>query len=95
MPRGGNESWGSPTFPISCHPRSGGPAVRPCRFAAVNQGWVRADPSLASPDDQFGGGDTATASAAKGIVLTEIIVERLAGLLHELAASPLDETFPY
>jgi creatinine amidohydrolase len=40
-------------------------------------------------------GDPSKATADKGKRLMEIIVERLSSFLVELAAAPLDETFPY
>ena len=59
-------------------------AIRPVFFKVHKQ----AQPRLSA-------GDPRPATPAKGEALTRIVVERLAGFLQELAASPLDETFPY
>ncbi len=42
-----------------------------------------------------GCGNPHAATADKGLRLMEVLVERLGGFLVELAASPLDERFPY
>lgn len=69
--------------------------ARPSRFEAVNRGWV----SLTRPwhlvTTNTGLGDPAAANAEKGQKLMELIVDRLASFLVELAAAPMDETFPY
>jgi len=70
-------------------------AARPSRFEAVNRGWV----SLTRPwhlvSKNTGLGDPAAATAEKGRQLMEVVVDRLARFLVELAAAPMDETFPY
>ncbi len=65
------------------------------RFEAVNRGWVEITRPWHLLTTNSGAGDPRPATAAKGEALTEIVVERLAGFLQELAASPLDESFPY
>ena len=40
-------------------------------------------------------GDPSAATAEKGRRLMDVLVERLAAFLVELAAAPMDETFPY
>jgi creatinine amidohydrolase len=70
-------------------------AIAATRFEAVNQGWVEITRPWHLLTTNSGAGDPRQASAAKGVALIEIVVERLAGFLCELAASPLDETFPY
>lgn len=70
-------------------------ATRPCRFDAVNRGWV----SLTRPwhllTKNSGSGNPHKASAEKGRELMEVIVTRLSDFLVELAASPIDERFPF
>ena len=42
-----------------------------------------------------GAGDPGPSTAAKGEALTEVVVDRLAAFLVDLAASPLDDRFPF
>ena len=65
------------------------------RFEAVNRGWVEITRPWHLLTTNSGAGDPRPATAAKGHALTEIVVERLSGVLGELAASPLDDAFPY
>jgi len=70
-------------------------AVQSTRFEAVNRGWV----SVARPwhllTSNTGSGNPHKATAVKGERVLELVVERLSQFLVELAASPLDETFPF
>jgi creatinine amidohydrolase len=70
-------------------------AAKPSRFEAINRGWI----SLTRPwhlvSVNTGLGDPKAATAEKGRRLMDALVERLADFLVELAASPLDENFPY
>jgi creatinine amidohydrolase len=70
-------------------------AARPCRFDAVNRGWV----SLTRPwhlvTASTGIGDPSAATAEKGHRLMDALVGRLAGFLVDLAKAPMDENFPY
>ena len=65
------------------------------RFEAVNRGWV----SLTRPwrllTTNTGSGNPHAATAEKGEAMMRLVVERLATFLVELAASPLDATFPF
>lgn len=67
----------------------------PTRFDAVNRGWV----GIARPwhllTTNTGAGNPHAATAEKGKRLVQLIVDRLAGFLVELAAAPLDERFPF
>ena len=69
--------------------------ARPCRFEAVNKGWI----SLTRPwhllTTNTGVGNPHAATAEKGQKFVETVAQRLAEFLVELARSPLDETFPY
>jgi len=69
--------------------------TNPCRFQAVNRGWVSITRPFHLLTKNIGAGNPHAASAAKGRRLVELLVERLAGFLVELSASPLDERFPY
>jgi creatinine amidohydrolase len=65
------------------------------RFEAVNRGWVEITRPWHLLTSNSGAGDPRPATATKGEALTEIVVERLAAFLQQLAACPLDENFPY
>lgn len=70
-------------------------ALTPCRLDAVNRGWVELTRPWHLLTTNTGAGDPRPATAEKGRALTEIVVARLAAFLVELAASPLDDRFPY
>ena len=65
------------------------------RFEAVNRGWVSISRPWHLLTTNTGCGNPHAATADKGLRLMAILVERLGGFLAELAASPLDERFPY
>lgn len=65
------------------------------RFDAVTRGWVEITRPWHLLTTNSGAGDPRPATAAKGHALTEIVVDRLATFLIELAASPLDPRFPF
>lgn len=69
--------------------------LAPTRFAAVNQGWVEITRPWHLLTTNSGAGDPRSATAAQGAALTEVVVDRIAGFLHDLATSPIDHTFPY
>jgi creatinine amidohydrolase len=70
-------------------------AVRPTRFEAINRGWVEITRPWHLLTTNSGAGDPRAATAAKGETLTNLVAERIGRFLHELAASPIDETFPF
>ncbi len=70
-------------------------AACPTRFEAVNRGWVSITRPWHLATTNTGMGNPATATADKGRRLMDVLVERLSAFLVELAAAPLDETFPY
>jgi creatinine amidohydrolase len=65
------------------------------RFEAVNRGWVEITRPWHLLTTNSGAGDPRPATAAKGDALTEVVVDRIAGFLVELARSPVDDPFPY
>jgi creatinine amidohydrolase len=69
--------------------------ARPTRFEAINRGWISITRPWHLVTTNTGLGDPAAASADKGRRLMDVLVERLAGFLTELAAAPMDDTFPY
>ncbi len=70
-------------------------SVRPTRFEAVNRGWVEITRPWHLLTTNSGAGDPRAATAEKGEALTELLAERIGGFLRDLAASPIDETFPF
>ena len=69
--------------------------AQPTRFEAVNRGWISITRPWHLATTNTGMGDPSAASAEKGRRLMDIVVERLAGFLVELAAAKMDERFPY
>ena len=70
-------------------------AVRPTRFDAVNRGWVSISRPWHLLTTNTGSGYPHAASAEKGRRLIEAVVPRLADFLVDLAAAPVDESFPF
>lgn len=70
-------------------------SVRSTRFEAVNQGWVSITRPWHLLTTNTGVGNPYPATREKGESLMKILVDRLANFLVELAASPVDEKFPY
>jgi creatinine amidohydrolase len=68
---------------------------RATRFEAINRGWISVTRPWHLATTNTGMGDPRPATADKGHRLMDILVERLAGFLKELALTPLDATFPY
>ena len=65
------------------------------RFEAVNRGWVSITRPWHLLTTNSGSGNPHAATAEKGRTMMQHVVERLAGFLVELSASPLDERFPF
>jgi len=70
-------------------------AARPSRFEAINRGWVSITRPWHLVSKNTGLGNPAAATAEKGLRLMEVVVERLGRFLIDLAAAPMDATFPY
>ena len=69
--------------------------VHQTRFAAINEGWVSITRPWHLATDNAGMGNPFPATAEKGRAFFDLITERLGGFLADLAASPMDEKFPY
>ncbi len=65
------------------------------RFEAVRRGWVEITRPWHLLTTNSGAGDPRPATAEKGRAVTSIVVERLSAFLVDLAASPLDDRFPF
>jgi creatinine amidohydrolase len=70
-------------------------AAKPSRFEAINRGWVSITRPWHLVSANTGLGDPSAATADKGRRLMDALTERLGGFLADLAAAPMDETFPY
>jgi creatinine amidohydrolase len=70
-------------------------AARPSRLEAINRHWISITRPWHLVSASTGLGNPHHASAEKGRRLMEVLVERLAKFLVDLAAAPLDERFPY
>jgi creatinine amidohydrolase len=70
-------------------------AARPTRFDAINRGWVSITRPWHLVSKNTGLGDPSAATADKGRQLMEVLVDRLSGFLVQLAAAPMNESFPY
>lgn len=70
-------------------------AAKPSRFEAINRGWISMTRPWHLVSANTGLGNPFPATAAKGQRVVEAVVDRLAQFLIELAASPMDDTFPY
>ena len=70
-------------------------AVNATRFDAINNGWVSITRPWHLLTSNTGSGNPHPATAQKGEQLMQVIVDRLAGFLVELAASPVDDRFPF
>ena len=89
-------SMGLAHFPDLVEPkRADDGRLAPTRLAAVNAGWVEITRPWHLLTTNTGAGDPRAATAEKGRALTELVVERLAGFLVELAALPVNDRFPY
>ena len=69
--------------------------TRPLRFEALRQGWVSITRPWHLLTTNAGSADPHAATAEKGRRLMAVLLERLAPFLVELAAEPIDDTFPF
>ncbi len=70
-------------------------AARPTQLDAVNRGWVSITRPWHIATTNTGLGNPMAATAEKGRRLMEVLVERIAGFLLDLAKSPKGDDFPY
>ena len=83
-------------FPELVHLERADPgATASSRFEAVQRGWVEITRPWHLLTTNSGAGDPRPATAEKGRRLTDLVVERIAAFLVDLAASPIDDTFPF
>ena len=65
------------------------------RFEAVNNGWVSITRPWHLLTSNTGAGNPHEASAEKGRLLMDLLVDRLAGFLVDLSAAEMDDRFPF
>jgi len=70
-------------------------ASRSTRFDAINRGWIGITRPWHLATTNTGLGNPKAATAEKGRRLMEILVERFSKFLIDLAATPVDDKFPY
>lgn len=73
---------------------AGSGEAAPFRFEALRRGWVHTSRRFARLNDHCAVGDPTAASAEKGRRYLELVIDRVAGFLVELARSPVDDSFP-
>ena len=69
--------------------------VRPFRFEALKNGWVKTSRQFSKLNDHCATADPSGASVEKGLKYLEIVIERISQFLVELAQSPIDKSFPH
>lgn len=69
--------------------------VRPFRFAALRHGWVRTSRDFSKLNNHCAAGDPSRATAEKGRRYLELVCDRIAAFLIDLARSPIDGNFPF
>jgi creatinine amidohydrolase len=70
-------------------------AERPTRLDAINRGWINITRPWHLATTNTGLGDPKAATAEKGHRLMDLMVDRLAAFLVDLANATMDESFPY
>lgn len=89
-------SLGLAYFPELMRPELADPgAAQPTKLDAVNRGWISITRPWHLVTTNTGLGDPRAATADKGRRLMDILVERLGDYLVQLAATPMNERFPY
>ncbi len=68
--------------------------ARRFRLEALRKGWVRTSRDFGKLNDHCAVGDSSAASAEKGRAYLDLVCERIAKFLVELASTPVDEHFP-
>jgi creatinine amidohydrolase len=70
-------------------------AARPTRFDAINRGWISITRPWHLVSKNTGLGDPSAATAEKGRLLMDLLVERLSAFLLQLSQAAMDEVFPF
>ncbi|MDK2973566.1 MAG: creatinine amidohydrolase [Candidatus Sumerlaeota bacterium] len=69
-------------------------APKPFRFEALEKGWVKTSRDFGRLNDHCGVGNPHAATAESGRAYFELVCERLAGFLVDIAKTPIDRQFP-
>lgn len=70
-------------------------AVKPLRFEALQKGWVSITRPWHLLTTNSGSGNPHAANPEKGKRVADLVAERLVPFLVQLAAAPVDATFPF
>ncbi len=70
-------------------------ARRPLRFQALREGWIMLSRQWHLLTTNSGSGNPHAASAEKGALLRDVVVERIGPFLAELALAEIDAWFPF
>jgi creatinine amidohydrolase len=70
-------------------------AAAPSKFEAINRGWISITRPWHLVSKNTGLGDPSAATAEKGRLLMDLLVDRLSAFLVQLSEAPMDEQFPY
>lgn len=65
------------------------------RFKALQEGWIRTSRDFGKLNDHCATADPYAGTAEKGEKFLNIVVDRIAVFLTELANEPIDDSFPY
>jgi creatinine amidohydrolase len=68
---------------------------RPTKLDAINRGWINITRPWHLATTNTGLGDPRAATAEKGHRLMDSLTNRLGQFLVDLAAAPMNDTFPY
>ncbi len=75
--------------------KAAAPKVKPFRFEALRQGWVRTSRDFARMTDCCGTSNPIGANKEAGRKYLELVTDRLSAFLAEVACTPIDEDFPF
>ena len=70
-------------------------AARPFKLKGLREGWVKTSRDFGKLNKHCATANPLAASAEKGRRYLDIVIERIAEFLIELAEVPIDEFFPY
>jgi creatinine amidohydrolase len=75
--------------------QAGAGTAEPCRFDAINRGWISITRPWHLATADTGLGDPSAATADKGRRLMDLLIDRLSSFLVDLSRAIMDERFPY
>ncbi|MBT3940011.1 MAG: creatininase family protein [Pelagibacterales bacterium] len=69
--------------------------VRPFKFKALEQGWMKTSRKFSRLNDYCGSADPSLATTEKGIKYLDFICKKISDFIIELSKSDIDEYFPH